>query len=57
MAIKACEIVGLNKKKLINLFNKLKSVKGRLELVREFSQTKQKFLLISHIPLMLLRLQ
>ena len=35
MAIKACEVLGLNKK-ISKCIGKLKSVKGRLELVKEF---------------------
>ena len=43
MAIKACELLGLNKKKISKCIHKLKSVKGRLELVKEFPDQNKSF--------------
>ena len=50
MAIKACEILGLNKKNISKCINNLKSVKGRLELVREFSDQTKVFIDFAHTP-------
>ena len=50
MAIRACEIVGLNKKKISNSLHKLKAVKGRLELVKEFSDKTKVFIDFAHTP-------
>ncbi len=50
MAIKACEILGLNKKKITYCLNKLKSVRGRLELVKEFSDQTKVFIDFAHTP-------
>ena len=49
MAIKACEIIGL-KKKIIKCLNKIKSVKGRLELVKEFKDQTKVFIDFAHTP-------
>ena len=50
MAIKACEILGLSKKNISRCINKLKSVKGRLELVREFPDQTKVFIDFAHTP-------
>jgi len=50
MAIKACEIIGLNKKKISKCISKLKSVKGRLELAREFPDKTKVFIDFAHTP-------
>ena len=50
MAIKACEILGLNKKKIFKCISKLKSVKGRLELVKEFPDKTKVFIDFAHTP-------
>ena len=50
MAIKACEVLGLNKTKIIKCIGKLKSVKGRLELVREFPDQTKVFIDFAHTP-------
>ena len=50
MAIKACEILGLSKKNISKCINKLKSVKGRLELVREFPDQTKVFIDFAHTP-------
>ena len=50
MAIKACEILGLNKKKISKNISKLKSVKGRLELVKEFPDQTKIFIDFAHTP-------
>tara|TARA_A100001011_G_scaffold70831_2_gene72478 strand:- start:1518 stop:4277 length:2760 start_codon:yes stop_codon:yes gene_type:complete len=50
MAIKACEILGLSKKNISRCINKLKSVRGRLELVREFSDQTKVFIDFAHTP-------
>ncbi len=50
MAIKACEILGLSKKKIIKCLNKIKSVKGRLELVKEFPDQTKVFIDFAHTP-------
>ena len=50
MAIKACEIIGLNKKKIFKCISKLKSVKGRLELVKEFPDKTRVFIDFAHTP-------
>ena len=50
MAIKACEILGLNKKKISKCISKLKSVKGRLELVKEYPDNTKVFIDFAHTP-------
>ncbi len=50
MAIKACEILGLNKKKILECISKLKNVKGRLELVKEFPDKTRVFIDFAHTP-------
>ena len=50
MAIKACEILGLSKKNISKCINNLNSVKGRLELVREFSDQTKVFVDFAHTP-------
>ena len=50
MAIKACEIIGLNKKKISKCISKLKSVKGRLELAKEFPDQTKVFIDFAHTP-------
>ena len=50
MAIKACEVLGLNKKKISKCIGKLKSVKGRLELVKEFPNKTKVFIDFAHTP-------
>ncbi len=50
MAIKACEILGLNKKKINKSLNKIKSVKGRLELVKEYPDQVKVFIDFAHTP-------
>ena len=50
MAIKACEIIGLSKKKISKCISKLKSVKGRLELVKEFPDQTKIFIDFAHTP-------
>ena len=50
MAIKACEILGLNKRKISSCINKLKSVKGRMELVKEFPNQTKVFVDFAHTP-------
>ena len=50
MAIKACEILGLNKNKISKCLGKIKSVKGRLELVREFTDKTKVFIDFAHTP-------
>ena len=50
MAIKACEVLGLKKKNIIKSINKLKSVKGRLELVKEFPDQTKVFIDFAHTP-------
>ena len=44
MAIKACELLGLNRRKISKCIHKLKSVKGRLELVKEFPDKTKVFI-------------
>ena len=43
MAIKACEVLGLSENKISKCIGKLKSVKGRLELVKNFSDNTKVF--------------
>ena len=50
MAIKACEVLGLNKKKISKCFERLKSVKGRLELVKEYPDQTKVFIDFAHTP-------
>ncbi len=50
MAIKACEIIGLNKKKISKCISNLKSVKGRLELVKEYPDKTKVFIDFAHTP-------
>ncbi len=50
MAIKACEVLGINKKKIFKCINKLKSVKGRLELVREYPDNTKVLIDFAHTP-------
>ena len=50
MAIKACEVIGLNKKKISRCLKKLKSVKGRLELVKEYPDQTKVFIDFAHTP-------
>ena len=50
MAIKACEIIGLNKNKIIKCINKIKSVKGRLEMVRKFKDNSKVYVDFAHTP-------
>ena len=50
MAIKACEIIGLNKNKITKSINKIKSVKGRLELVRKFKDNSKVYVDFAHTP-------
>ena len=50
MAIKACEILGLNKKKISKSIKKLKSIRGRLELVKEFPDQTKVFIDFAHTP-------
>ena len=50
MAIKACELLGLNKRKISKCIDKLKSVKGRLELVKEFPNKIKVFIDFAHTP-------
>ena len=50
MAIKASQIIGLNKKKISKCINKIKSVKGRLELVKEYPDQTKVFIDFAHTP-------
>ena len=50
MAAKACEIIGLNKKKISKCFKKLKNVKGRVELVKEYPDQTKVFIDFAHTP-------
>ena len=50
MAIKACEVLGLNKKKITKCIDKVKSVKGRLELAKEFPDKTKVFIDFAHTP-------
>ena len=50
MAIKACEVIGLNKKKISKCFERLKSVKGRVELVKEYPDQTKVFIDFAHTP-------
>ncbi len=50
MAIKASEILGLNKKKIFKCLNKVKSVRGRLELVKRFPDQTKVFIDFAHTP-------
>ncbi len=50
MAIKACEIIGLNKKKISKCISKIEPVKGRLELVKEFPNQTKVFVDFAHTP-------
>ncbi len=50
MAIMVCEILGLNKEKISNCLHKLKNVKGRLELVKEFPDQTKIFVDFAHTP-------
>ncbi len=50
MAIKACELLGLKKRKISKCIDKLKSVKGRLELVKEFSNKTKVYIDFAHTP-------
>ncbi len=50
MAIKACELVGLSREKINKSISKLKSVKGRLELVKEFPDQTKVFIDFAHTP-------
>ncbi len=50
MAIKVCEILGLKKKKIFKCLHKIKSVKGRLELVKEFPDQTKVFIDFAHTP-------
>ncbi len=50
MSIIACEILGLNSINISKCFNKLKSVKGRLELVKKFSDNSKVFIDFAHTP-------
>ncbi len=50
MAIKACEVLGLNKKKIAKCIEKVKSVKGRLELAKEFPDKTKVFIDFAHTP-------
>ncbi len=50
MAIKVCQILGLNKNKISKCINKIKSVKGRLELVRKFKDNSKVFIDFAHTP-------
>ena len=50
MAIKACEISGLNKNQISKCFRKLKSIKGRLELVKEFPDNTKVYVDFAHTP-------
>tara|TARA_E500000178_G_scaffold346778_1_gene398952 strand:- start:1159 stop:3918 length:2760 start_codon:yes stop_codon:yes gene_type:complete len=50
MAIKACEVLGLNKQKISRCINKIKSVKGRLELVKEYPDRTKVFIDFAHTP-------
>ena len=49
MAIKACEIIGLNKRKY-QCISKIEPVKGRLELVKEFPNQTKVFVDFAHTP-------
>ena len=50
MAILACEIIGLKRKKIISCLSRIKSVKGRLELVRTFKGNRKAFIDFAHTP-------
>ena len=50
MAIKACEVLGLSENKISKCIGKLKSVKGRLELVKNFSDNTKVFIDFAHTP-------
>ncbi len=50
MAIKACEILGLSKKKISKSLSKLKNIKGRLELVKKFPDQTRVFIDFAHTP-------
>ncbi len=50
MAIKTCEIIGLNKIQISKCLNKLKHVKGRLQLVKEFPDRTKVFIDFAHTP-------
>ncbi len=50
MAIKACELIGLNKKNISSCINNLKSVKGRLELVKELPNQTKVYIDFAHTP-------
>ena len=50
MAIKSCELIGLNKKRINKCLDRLKSVKGRLELVKTYSNDIKVFIDFAHTP-------
>ncbi len=50
MAIKACEISGLNKNQISRCFKKIKSIKGRLELVKVFQDNTKVYVDFAHTP-------
>ena len=50
MAIKVCEILGLKEKSILKAITKIKSVKGRLELVRILNNNSKVFVDFAHTP-------
>ena len=50
MAILAAGLCGLNLKKIINNLQKIKSVNGRLELVKTFNNKSKVYLDYAHTP-------
>ena len=50
MAILVCEILGIKKKKIFKSLNKIKSVKGRLELIRTLPNKSKVFVDFAHTP-------
>ncbi len=50
MAIQACEILGISKHKISKCLSKLKSVRGRLELARQFPDKTKVFIDFAHTP-------
>ncbi len=50
MSIIACEILGIDKKRIINSINSIKPVKGRLELARTFNGSRKVFIDFAHTP-------
>ncbi len=50
MSIKACEILGIKKSKIMKAIKKIKSIKGRLELVRILNNNSKVYVDFAHTP-------